>query len=170
MQFIRDLYAAKRAAGRPVIYFEFFPPKTGKGDRNLLEKQIPALLAGQARLLLRHLRRRRQHARQNVDDCGSHPAAARPARRWRISPVSATPASRCASCWKKSARWAAKTFSRCAAIRPAAANFSRRPAVLNSPRNSSGSSASRAIFPSASPVFPKATSRARKANTPTGGI
>ena len=44
MQFIRDLYAAKRAAGRPVISFEFFPPKTGEGDRNLLEKQIPALL------------------------------------------------------------------------------------------------------------------------------
>jgi methylenetetrahydrofolate reductase (NADPH) len=44
MQFIRDIYAAKRAAGRPVISFEFFPPKTGEGDRNLLEKQIPALL------------------------------------------------------------------------------------------------------------------------------
>jgi len=44
MQFIRDIYTAKRAAGRPVISFEFFPPKTGEGDRNLLEKQIPALL------------------------------------------------------------------------------------------------------------------------------
>jgi len=44
MQFIRDIYAAKRAASRPVISFEFFPPKTGEGDRNLLEKQIPALL------------------------------------------------------------------------------------------------------------------------------
>ena len=44
MQFIRDIYAAKRAAGRPVISFEFFPPKTGEGDRNLLEKHIPALL------------------------------------------------------------------------------------------------------------------------------
>ncbi len=44
MQFIRDIYAAKRAAGRPVISFEFFPPKTGEGDRHLLEKQIPALL------------------------------------------------------------------------------------------------------------------------------
>jgi len=44
MQFIRDIYAAKRPAGRPVISFEFFPPKTGEGDRNLLEKQIPALL------------------------------------------------------------------------------------------------------------------------------
>ena len=44
MQFIRDIYAAKRAAGRPVISFEFFPPKTDEGDRNLLEKQIPALL------------------------------------------------------------------------------------------------------------------------------
>ena len=44
MQFIRDIYAAGRAAGRPVISFEFFPPKTGEGDRNLLEKTIPALL------------------------------------------------------------------------------------------------------------------------------
>ena len=44
MQFIRDIYAANRAAGRPVISFEFFPPKTEEGDRNLLEKQIPALL------------------------------------------------------------------------------------------------------------------------------
>ena len=44
MQFIRDIFAAKRAAGQPVISFEFFPPKTNEGDRNLLEKQIPALL------------------------------------------------------------------------------------------------------------------------------
>jgi methylenetetrahydrofolate reductase (NADPH) len=44
MQLIRDIYAAKRAAGRPVISFEFSPPKTDEGDRNLLEKQIPALL------------------------------------------------------------------------------------------------------------------------------
>ena len=44
MQIIRDIYTAKHAAGRPVISFEFFPPKTGEGDRNLLEKQIPALL------------------------------------------------------------------------------------------------------------------------------
>src|ERR1700752_236338 len=44
MQLVRDLYAAKIAAGRPVISFEFFPPKTDEGDRNLLEKTIPALL------------------------------------------------------------------------------------------------------------------------------
>src|SRR5476649_2884004 len=44
MQFIRDIYAAKRALKKPVISFEFFPPKTDEGDRNLLEKQIPALL------------------------------------------------------------------------------------------------------------------------------
>jgi methylenetetrahydrofolate reductase (NADPH) len=43
MQFIRDIYTAKRATGRPVISFEFFPPKTDEGDRNLLEKTIPAL-------------------------------------------------------------------------------------------------------------------------------
>ena len=44
MQFIRDIYAAKCAASRPVISFEFFPPKTGEGDLSLLEKQIPTLL------------------------------------------------------------------------------------------------------------------------------
>jgi methylenetetrahydrofolate reductase (NADPH) len=43
MQFIRDIYAAKIAGARPVISFEFFPPKTAEGERNLLEKHIPAL-------------------------------------------------------------------------------------------------------------------------------
>jgi methylenetetrahydrofolate reductase (NADPH) len=47
MEFIRDIYAAKRAAKRPVISFEFFPPKTDEGDRNLFEKAIPALLQTQ---------------------------------------------------------------------------------------------------------------------------
>ena len=45
MQLVRDIYAAKRAAGKPVISFEFFPPKTDEGDRALLERTIPALLA-----------------------------------------------------------------------------------------------------------------------------
>jgi methylenetetrahydrofolate reductase (NADPH) len=44
MQFIRDIYAANGAARRPVVSFEFFPPKTDEGDRNLLERQIPALM------------------------------------------------------------------------------------------------------------------------------
>src|SRR2546422_8248608 len=44
MQFIRDIHAAKRDAKRPVISFEFFPPKTEEGDRNLLQKTIPALM------------------------------------------------------------------------------------------------------------------------------
>ena len=44
MQLIPDIYAAANAAKRPVISFEFFPPKTDEGDRNLLEKHIPALL------------------------------------------------------------------------------------------------------------------------------
>src|SRR5262245_20400457 len=43
MQFIRDIYAAARASGRPVISFEFSPTKTAEGERNLLEKTIPAL-------------------------------------------------------------------------------------------------------------------------------
>ncbi len=44
IQFIRDIHAARSAAGRPVISFEFFPPKTEEGERNLLEKTLPALL------------------------------------------------------------------------------------------------------------------------------
>ena len=44
MQLIRDIYAAKAAARQPVISFEFYPPKTEEGDRNLLEKTIPALM------------------------------------------------------------------------------------------------------------------------------
>jgi methylenetetrahydrofolate reductase (NADPH) len=43
MEFIRDIHARKAAAGRPVISFEFSPPKTPEGDRALLEKTIPAL-------------------------------------------------------------------------------------------------------------------------------
>ena len=43
MQFIRDIHNAKRGKA-PVISFEFFPPKTEEGDRNLLEKTIPALM------------------------------------------------------------------------------------------------------------------------------
>lgn len=45
MQFIRDIHAARKRENRPVISFEFFPPKTDEGDRNLLEKTLPALMA-----------------------------------------------------------------------------------------------------------------------------
>lgn len=47
MRFIRDIYAAGKAAGKPVVSFEFFPPKTAEGERNLLEKHIPALAQAQ---------------------------------------------------------------------------------------------------------------------------
>jgi methylenetetrahydrofolate reductase (NADPH) len=43
MQLIRDIHAAKLGK-QPVISMEFFPPKTEEGDRNLLEKTIPALM------------------------------------------------------------------------------------------------------------------------------
>ena len=39
---VRDIYAAKVAARKPVISFEFFPPKTEEGDRNLLDKYAMA--------------------------------------------------------------------------------------------------------------------------------
>jgi methylenetetrahydrofolate reductase (NADPH) len=45
MQFIRDIHKLRKAENRPVISFEFFPPKTDEGDRNLLEKTLPALMA-----------------------------------------------------------------------------------------------------------------------------
>ena len=44
MEFIRDIHARCQAAGRPALSFEFFPPKTDEGDRNLVEKTLPALL------------------------------------------------------------------------------------------------------------------------------
>ncbi len=43
VEFIRDIYASKRAARQPVISFEFFTPKTDEGDRNLLAKTLPTL-------------------------------------------------------------------------------------------------------------------------------
>jgi methylenetetrahydrofolate reductase (NADPH) len=45
MQFIRDIHKTRKAENRPVISFEFFPPRTDEGDRNLLEKTLPALMA-----------------------------------------------------------------------------------------------------------------------------
>src|SRR5256885_8350035 len=45
MELVRDIYAARAVAGKPVISVEFSPPKTEEGDRNLLEKTIPALRA-----------------------------------------------------------------------------------------------------------------------------
>src|SRR3954469_20044637 len=44
MKLIPDIHEACRADGRPAISFEFFPPRTEDGDRNLLERTIPALL------------------------------------------------------------------------------------------------------------------------------
>ncbi len=44
IQHIHEIHKACRAAGRPAISFEFFPPKTEEGDRTLLEKTIPALM------------------------------------------------------------------------------------------------------------------------------
>jgi methylenetetrahydrofolate reductase (NADPH) len=43
MALIRDIFAARVAAGRPAVSFEFFPTKTPEGERTLLEKTVPAL-------------------------------------------------------------------------------------------------------------------------------
>lgn len=40
---IPDIYADKRAAGRPVISIEFFPPKTPTGDESLFGRALPRL-------------------------------------------------------------------------------------------------------------------------------
>jgi methylenetetrahydrofolate reductase (NADPH) len=40
---IRDIYAEKAAHGQPVISLEFFPPKTEEGERNFLDRTVPAL-------------------------------------------------------------------------------------------------------------------------------
>jgi methylenetetrahydrofolate reductase (NADPH) len=45
MKFIRDIHEQCRAAGRPAVSFEFFPPRTEEGDRALIERTIPALMA-----------------------------------------------------------------------------------------------------------------------------
>lgn len=44
VQLIRDIHTARLSEKRPVISFEFFPPKTDEGDRALLERAIPALM------------------------------------------------------------------------------------------------------------------------------
>ena len=41
---IRDIYSERRAQGRPTISFEFFPPKTPKGEANLFDRVLPQLL------------------------------------------------------------------------------------------------------------------------------
>jgi methylenetetrahydrofolate reductase (NADPH) len=45
MRLIRDIHAQKTAQGKPVISFEFFPPKTDDGERNFLSKTVPILAA-----------------------------------------------------------------------------------------------------------------------------
>lgn len=45
MRRIPDIYAAGRAAGRPVISIEFFPPKTPQGDERLFGRVLPRLAA-----------------------------------------------------------------------------------------------------------------------------
>ncbi len=43
MKLIRDIHAEHAGSSRPVLSFEFFPPKTEEGDRSLLEKTLPML-------------------------------------------------------------------------------------------------------------------------------
>lgn len=43
MKYIRDIIAAKQAAGKPAISFEFFPFKTEKGEETFFQKTLPEL-------------------------------------------------------------------------------------------------------------------------------
>lgn len=43
IRFISDIHREAAAAGRPVISFEFFPPKTAEGESVFFEKTLPAL-------------------------------------------------------------------------------------------------------------------------------
>lgn len=44
MEFIRDIHAKCKAAGRPAFSFEFFPPKTPEGEKALFERTLPELV------------------------------------------------------------------------------------------------------------------------------
>lgn len=46
MELIRDLFKARQTSRSPVISVEFFPPKTEEGEKNLIEKTVPALKKG----------------------------------------------------------------------------------------------------------------------------
>lgn len=43
MKFIRDILAECRAANRPSVSFEFFPPKTAEGERTFFQTALPKL-------------------------------------------------------------------------------------------------------------------------------
>jgi len=43
IQYIRDIFASARLAGRPVLSFEFFPTKSEEAERTFLLKTIPVL-------------------------------------------------------------------------------------------------------------------------------
>ncbi len=45
MQLIREILGKQKSLGKPALSFEFFPPKTVEGEKNLLERQIPELLS-----------------------------------------------------------------------------------------------------------------------------
>ena len=44
-EFVRDIYAAGRRAGRPVVSIELFPPRTPEGHAALFERTLPAMQA-----------------------------------------------------------------------------------------------------------------------------
>jgi len=41
---IREIYAERQAAARPVVSVEFFPPRTPEGERALFDRTLPALM------------------------------------------------------------------------------------------------------------------------------
>lgn len=44
MELIRDIHARCKAAGKPAVSFEFFPPKTEEGEKGLFQRVLPELV------------------------------------------------------------------------------------------------------------------------------
>jgi hypothetical protein len=111
--------------------------------------------------LLRHLRRGRQHARQDADDRGPHPAQHGLTALAHLTCVNHT-RDEVRALLEKIRALGCKNILALRGDPPGGGEFQPTPGGFEfSPRSSSNSSANRAIFPSASPVFPKATSPAK---------
>jgi len=170
VQLVRDIYATRNASGQPVISFEFFPPKTPEGDRNLLEKTIPALLktkpdycsvtygaGGSTRdkTLLIVDRIQRQHGLTAV----AH-----------LTCVCAT-REQIADLLGQIRDLGVRNILALRGDPPGGGEFKPTPAASNIPATSFGSSGNnKTAFLLASRLFRKAILPAKRANTPTGAI
>jgi methylenetetrahydrofolate reductase (NADPH) len=169
MQFMRDIYAAKKAARQPVVSFEFYPPKTDEGEHALLERHIPALREARPDFcsvtygagggtrdktlkIVDCIQRRHNLTALAHLTCANH-----------------TRDEVCALLEKISAL-GCKNILALRGDPPGGGDFQVTPGGFEFCLNSSDSSASRMDFPSGSPVFLKAISPINPASMTTGGI